>query len=92
VTAPAAKKVKGLQIGGIRSEYRHRRTVSSSSVASNAISDNESVPASEYQDSSEGVGGLESDLDDGDEAEYARQRDEEKAGRGNLSKVSVEAL
>jgi hypothetical protein len=51
------------------------------------VSDNESVPASEYQDSSEGVGGLESDLDDGDEADYARQRDEEKVGRGNLSKV-----
>jgi hypothetical protein len=51
------------------------------------VSNNKSVPASEYQDSSEGVGGLESDLDDGNEVDYARQRDEEKVGRGNLSKV-----
>jgi hypothetical protein len=55
-----------------------------------AYSERESVPASECQDSSEGLGGLASDDDDGDEAEWARARDEQKVGRDleNLSKVS----
>jgi hypothetical protein len=54
------------------------------------LSENESVPPSEYQDSSEGLGGIGSDIDDGDEAGWARERDKEKVGRGlgNLSKVS----
>jgi hypothetical protein len=53
------------------------------------LSENESVPASDYQDSSEGLGGINSDVDDDDEAEWARERDDEKVGRGlgNLSKV-----
>jgi hypothetical protein len=54
------------------------------------LSENKSVPPSEYQDSSEGLGGIGSDIDDGDEAGWARERDEEKVGcgLGNLSKVS----
>jgi hypothetical protein len=53
------------------------------------LSENESLPASEYQDSSEGFGGISSDVYDGDEAEWARERDDEKVSRGlgNLSKV-----
>ncbi|KAJ7854795.1 hypothetical protein B0H14DRAFT_3449344 [Mycena olivaceomarginata] len=56
------------------------------------VSDHKSVPASEYQDSSEGVGGLKSDLDNGDGVDYARQRDEEKVGRGNLLKAKNNPL
>ncbi|KAJ7905016.1 hypothetical protein B0H13DRAFT_2509647 [Mycena leptocephala] len=54
------------------------------------LSENESVPPSEYQDSSEGLGGIGSDIDDGDEAGWARERDKEKVGRGlgNLSKIN----
>jgi hypothetical protein len=56
-------------------------------------SENDSVrgpPASEYQDSSEDVRGIDSG-DDGDEAAWAREQDEKKVGRalGNLSKVSA---
>ncbi|KAJ7856465.1 hypothetical protein B0H14DRAFT_3448395 [Mycena olivaceomarginata] len=59
-------------------DLQGKRKASPVRMSVDLVSDNESVPASEYQDSSEGVGGLESDLDDGDEADYARQRDEEK--------------
>ncbi|KAJ7938039.1 hypothetical protein B0H13DRAFT_2302127 [Mycena leptocephala] len=53
-------------------------------------SEHESVPASDYQDSSEGFVGIASEDDDGDEAQWARERDEEKVGRGleNLSKIN----
>lgn len=48
-----------------------------------------SAPASEYEDSEPPMGGITSDGDDGEEAEWARERNEQKVGRnlGNLSKA-----
>ncbi|KAJ7159105.1 hypothetical protein C8R43DRAFT_1124738 [Mycena crocata] len=95
--APTSKKSKGPQIGGLRAEYKRGRTSTSStlsqrskSVASamsiDASSGNESVPASEYQDSSEGIGGIDSGDDDNEEAADARRHNQEPAGRfENLS-------
>lgn len=97
--APASKKSKGPALGGINSEYKRGRTISfaqssqRSKSAGSAMSVDDfgeyaSVPASEYGDSSEGLGGITSEGDDGDEAEYAQQRDTKKVGRlENLSKV-----
>ncbi|KAJ7251344.1 hypothetical protein C8J57DRAFT_673276 [Mycena rebaudengoi] len=46
-------------------------------------------PASEYNDSSEGMGGISDDPDAGEEARWATDNDSQKVGRGlvNLSKV-----
>ncbi|KAJ7844798.1 hypothetical protein B0H13DRAFT_2364028 [Mycena leptocephala] len=92
-SAPAAKKSKGPQLGGLRETYKRGRTSVSSQFSQRSqsagsamsvdrtsvgLSENESVPPSEYQDSSEGLGGIDSDIDDGDEAGWARERNEAK--------------
>ncbi|KAJ7687655.1 hypothetical protein B0H17DRAFT_682690 [Mycena rosella] len=67
----------------------HRSKSASSAMSVDLVSENGSVPASEYEDSSEGMGGFASDGDDGEEVTWAKERDQQKVGRKleNLSKI-----
>ncbi|KAJ7932344.1 hypothetical protein B0H13DRAFT_2263331 [Mycena leptocephala] len=94
ISAPdSTADAQGPQLGGLRETYKRGRTSISSQFSQRSqsagsamsvdrtsvgLSENESVPPSEYQDSSEGLGGIGSDIDDGDEAGWARERDKEK--------------
>ncbi|KAJ7714661.1 hypothetical protein B0H16DRAFT_1477891 [Mycena metata] len=82
---PVPKKVKPAAVGGLREEYQRRgRTPSSSSSAMSvdAYSEGDTLPpASEYQDSSEGLAGIESDEDEDGEKRWASNHDSEKVGR-----------
>ncbi|KAF8215634.1 hypothetical protein K438DRAFT_1748554 [Mycena galopus ATCC 62051] len=95
-TAPAAKKSKQTQLGSLRKEYQRGRSSNFSQMSQRSQSASSARSASAmsvdvYSDPfPSGAGGLASDDDDGNEAEWARARDEQNVGRGleNLSKAS----
>ncbi|KAJ7750936.1 hypothetical protein DFH07DRAFT_774944 [Mycena maculata] len=103
-TAPAGQakrkasisgQTKAAAIGGLREEWKHGRTPSSSGVSHRSQSAGSAMsvdlqsdgdmmglpPASEYNNSSEGIGGFESDEDDGDEKKWAADHNDKKVGR-----------
>ncbi|KAJ7759409.1 hypothetical protein DFH07DRAFT_772219 [Mycena maculata] len=94
-TPPPPKKTKAAAIGGLHDEWKRGRTPSSSGVSHRSQSAGSAMsvdlqsdgdmmglpPASEYNDSSEGIGGFKSDEDDGDEKKWAADHNDKKVGR-----------
>ncbi|KAJ7862731.1 hypothetical protein B0H13DRAFT_2282233 [Mycena leptocephala] len=95
-SAGPSKKSRAPSLGGIRDEFKRGRTPSISNASQrsksagsamsidreNAFSDADSLPpASDYNDSSEGVGGIPSEEDDGEEQEWASALGTDKVGR-----------
>ncbi|KAJ7646300.1 hypothetical protein DFH06DRAFT_1332687 [Mycena polygramma] len=105
------KKSLANALGGLRDEWTRGRTPGSSRVSQRSQSAGSAMsvdplsesdygappPGSEYQDSSEGMGGVDSDKDSGDEKQWASSHGQQKVGRrlgaarqlDNLSQITA---